>query len=114
MDHWRPRLKEVYQRYFDQNRVDALIMPATPMTAKNIEGSEECVTHNGQKVSTFETFIRNSDPASNAGIPSLVIPIGKDGQGLPIALQLDGSAGSDRQLLAIGAALQVLLHNLCT
>ncbi|MHC2278564.1 Asp-tRNA(Asn)/Glu-tRNA(Gln) amidotransferase A subunit family amidase [Bradyrhizobium diazoefficiens] len=43
---------------------------------------------------------------SNAGIPGVQIPIALDPTStLPIGLELDGPAGSDRRLLAIGIAL---------
>jgi len=52
-------------------------------------------------VPTFATFIRNTDPASNAGIPSISLPAGLSTHGLPLGIELDGPAGSDRRLLAI-------------
>jgi mandelamide amidase len=64
---------------------------------------------NGRKVPTFQTFIRNTDPGSNAGIPSLVVPAGVTRDGLPVGLELDGAAGSDRDLLRVGLALEELL-----
>ncbi len=46
----------------------------------------------------FGLFIQNTDPGSNAGIPGIQIPIalGATSQ-LPVGLELDGPAGSDRQ-----------------
>nr|AEV57144.1 indole acetimide hydrolase [uncultured bacterium] len=54
-------------------------------------------------------YIRNTDPGSNAGIPGLSLPAGIGPDGLPVGLELDGPAGSDRDLLAIGAALETVL-----
>jgi mandelamide amidase len=61
---------------------------------------------NGKEVPTFLTYIRNTDPASNAGIPGLSVPIGLTSDGLPVGLEFDGPAGSDRLLLELGLALE--------
>ena len=107
----RPALQKLYQDYFDAHRLDALIFPTTPLTARAIEGSDESVILNGEKVPTFLTFIRNTDPASNAGIPGLSIPLGRTDAGLPFGIEIDGPANSDRKLLAIGALLESLINS---
>jgi indoleacetamide hydrolase len=61
---------------------------------------------NGKQVSIFFTYIRNTDPGSNAGIPGLNIPVGLTRDGLPVGLELDGPAWSDRALLAIGLSVE--------
>lgn len=109
INKFRPQLQLAYKEYFQLNKLDALIVPATPLAAQDIIGSDETVMLNGKAVPTFPTFIRNLDPSSNAGIPSLVIPMGKNTEGLPIALQLDGPVNSDRKLLAIGLQIEKLI-----
>ncbi|MFT4941651.1 MAG: Asp-tRNA(Asn)/Glu-tRNA(Gln) amidotransferase A subunit family amidase [Paraglaciecola sp.] len=109
IDTLRPKLQKAYKDCFESHQLDALIFPATPLPAQPILGSDETVYLNGQQVSTFSTFIQNTDPSSNAGIPSLVIPMGLNSGGLPIALQIDGPAGSDQHLLAIGASIENML-----
>jgi mandelamide amidase len=52
---------------------------------------------------------RNIASGSSAGLPGLVIPVCLAGDGLPVALELDGPAGSDRSLLGIGSAIENLL-----
>jgi indoleacetamide hydrolase len=103
----RPALQAAYADYFKVNRVDAMIFPTTPLPAAKI-GEDETVKLNGQDVPTFFTFIRNTDPASNAGTPGLSLPVGLTKDGLPVGMELDGPAGSDRALLAIGAALEAV------
>ena len=104
----RPQLQQAYQKYFDNNQLDGLIIPATPLVAQDIEGSDREVTLNGKSVPTFATFIKNTDPSSNAGIPSLVLPI-KNKNGLPIGLQIDAPVNSDRKLLAVGLLIERLI-----
>lgn len=57
----------------------------------------------------MSAYLRNTDPASNAGIPGLSLPAGLTGEGLPVGLELDGPLGSDRRLLAIGVAFEKVL-----
>jgi Asp-tRNA(Asn)/Glu-tRNA(Gln) amidotransferase A subunit family amidase len=58
---------------------------------------------------TFLGVIQNTDPGSNAGVPGLQLPIGIGAAGkLPVGLELDGPAGSDRRLRAIGLALEAV------
>ena len=65
---------------------------------------------NGILQDTFTTYIRNTDPASNAGIPALSLPGGKDRSGLPIGMEIQGPEGQDERVLAIGAAIEAALQ----
>ena len=111
----RPALRTLYRSYFAEHRVDAILFPTTPLPARPIEGSDRVVTLNGVDVPTFATYIRNTDPASNAGIPGISLPAGShppaDGAAapLPVGIELDGPDGSDRRLLAIAAAIESTL-----
>lgn len=105
----RPQLQAAYAELFTVNNLDAVAFPTTPLPAQPIQGSDMNVTLNGKEVPTFQTFIRNTDPGSNAGIPGLSLPIGLTKTGLPVGLELDGPAFSDRHLLAIGLAFETVL-----
>ena len=109
MDKFRPELMAIYDRAFKSNNVAALILPTTPLTATPIATSDETVLLNGVKSPTFPTFIRNTDPTSNADLPSLTLPSGVDREGLPIGIMLDGPRNSDRSLFSIGLAIESLL-----
>ncbi len=108
----RPILQKLYADAFDRARIDALVFPTTPLPAASIIGSDDTVELNGVRVPTFNTFIQNTDPGSNAGVPGLSIPIAMTTAGLPIGLELDGPERSDRRLLAIGLALERLFGRL--
>ena len=41
--------------------------------------------------------------------PGLTLPAGLTADGLPVGMELDGPAGSDRNLLALGAAIEKVL-----
>jgi mandelamide amidase len=61
---------------------------------------------------TFGTCIRNTDPCTNAGIPSLSIPAGMTTGGLPVGMEIDGPLGSDANLLAIGMGIEAVWGSL--
>jgi Asp-tRNA(Asn)/Glu-tRNA(Gln) amidotransferase A subunit family amidase len=106
----RPRLQIAVADYFRSNRLDAVTFPTVPITARAIEGIEAGVRVNGILQDTFTTYIRNTDPASNAGIPALSLPGGKDRSGLPIGMEIQGPEGKDERVLAIGKAIEETLH----
>ncbi|HEV2507741.1 MAG TPA: indoleacetamide hydrolase [Mesorhizobium sp.] len=107
MDVHRPRLIKAYRDHFAVHGIDALVFPTTPLPARPI-GEDIDVELNGRRVPTFQTFIRNTDPGSGAGLPGINLPIGLTGQGLPVGLALDGLPGGDRALLSIAAAIEAL------
>jgi Asp-tRNA(Asn)/Glu-tRNA(Gln) amidotransferase A subunit family amidase len=107
----RPKLQAAYADYFRRERIEAAIFPTTPLPAAKI-GEDETVMLNGAAVPTFFTFIRNTSPGSVAGIPGLNLAAGLTPAGLPVGMELDGPAGSDRRLLAIGLAIEPLLPKL--
>jgi len=104
----RPRLQKAFAEYFLSNRVDAILFPTAPLPARPI-GEDETVKLNGRQVPTFATYIHNTDPASNAGIPGISIPAGLTTSGLPVGMELDGPGGSDRRLLGIGRAVEAAI-----
>jgi mandelamide amidase len=107
----RPALQQLYADTFRKHRIVALAFPTTPLPATPI-GDDEKTKLNGADVPTFFTFIQNTDPGSNAGLPGLSLPIGRTAAGLPVGLELDGPAGSDRRLLGVGLALESLFGRL--
>jgi Asp-tRNA(Asn)/Glu-tRNA(Gln) amidotransferase A subunit family amidase len=103
----RPALQRAFADYFARHRLDAMLVPTSCMTARPI-GHDQSVELNGAQVPTFMSFIRNADPSSNAGIPSISIPIGLSHSGLPIGAMIEGPAGGDRRLLAIAQAFETV------
>jgi mandelamide amidase len=107
----RPALQAAYQAYFRDQRVVAMVFPTTPLPARPI-GQDTTVRLQDREVPTFLTYIRNTDPSSNAGLPGLSLPIGLTPDGLPVGLEFDGPPGSDRLLLELGAALEKAIGSL--
>ena len=109
---FRPQLQQLYADTFKNYDIDALVFPTTPLPASPVVGSDEVVILNGTAVPTLLTYIRHTDPGSNAGVPGLSLPMALTESGLPLGLELDGPAGSDRKLLAIGLTLEQILGHL--
>jgi mandelamide amidase len=106
MKSTRPALQKLYAATFRQHKLDAIVFPTVPKVA--MAANEE-----SSSVPTFVGVIQNTDPGSNAGVPGLQIPIALGATSkLPIGLELDGPAGSDRRLLSIGLALEPLFGRL--
>jgi mandelamide amidase len=102
----RPALQKLYADTFRQHRLDAIVFPTVPTVAvpANAESSS---------IGNFVGAIQNTDPGSNAGVPGLQLPIALGATSrLPIGLEIDGPAGSDRRLVAIGLAMEALLGRL--
>jgi indoleacetamide hydrolase len=104
----RPALQAALEAYFKQHDLAAMIFPTTPMPARPI-GEDDTVDVNGERMPTFFTYIRNTDPASNAALPGLSLPIGLTRGGLPAGIELDAPSGQDARLLAIGLAYEASL-----
>jgi mandelamide amidase len=60
-------------------------------------------------VPVFDTMVRNTDPASNAGIPGLSLFAGMTPGGLPVGLEIDGPLGSDTKLLGLGLSIETIV-----
>ena len=113
INNYRPALQQLYADYFKSQNVDALLFPTTIVTADLIdrEGGSGNTSINGIEQDTFLTYIRNTDPGSNAGIPGLSVPAGMNGD-LPVGIEIDGPLGSDEKLFAIGLAMEKLFGSL--
>jgi mandelamide amidase len=109
---WRPRLQQYVAATFAGERLDALLFPTTRLAAvliDDINGSSVVSIDGAPSIDTMDAFLRNTDPASTAGIPGLSLAAGMTASGLPVGLELDGPLGSDRRLLAIGIAVEQVL-----
>ncbi len=108
--HW-PAAQKAYRDYFKLHGVVAAVFPATPLPATPI-GQDAEVEHNGKTMPLFLALSRNIVPGNTAGIPGLVLPAGLTASGLPVALEFDGPQWRDRELLALGMAVEKVLGRL--
>jgi len=108
----RPALQKIYEAYFRDHNLDAILFPTTIAAAPVIDiekGSGQMSIDGGKPVPTFDTMIRNTDPGSNAGIPGLSLFAGMTPGGLPVGLEIDGPVGSDAKLLGLGLSIEGIL-----
>ena len=103
-----PQLRRLYQDYFSHTGVAAIVFPATAVPAPPV-GAEGDVTIRDRRISLFTALARNITPTGSAAIPGLVLPAGLTSSGLPVAIELDGPAGTDRALLALGVSVAEVL-----
>lgn len=102
----RPALQKLYADTFKSQRLDGIVFPTVPHVAMAADAASSSVP-------VFMGVIQNTDPGSNAGVPGVQVPIALGASTkLPVGLEIDGPAGSDRRLLAIGIAVQSLLGRL--
>jgi mandelamide amidase len=107
-----PALHSLYREYFARTGVHAIVFPTTILPAPRIGEENMEVEVRGRKLPLDEAMSRNIAPGSTAGLPGLVLPAGLSSNGLPIALEFDGPAGSDRSLLRLGLGLEEVLGRL--
>jgi len=103
----RPALQKAIDAYLKAHELDGYVIPTAPLTARPI-GDDETVELNGERVPTFASYIRNCEPSSNAGIPSISIPVGLSETGLPVGAMIESGRGTDQRLLAVAQALERL------
>jgi aspartyl-tRNA(Asn)/glutamyl-tRNA(Gln) amidotransferase subunit A len=87
--------------------VDALVVPTVPIPAPLI--GEESTSIDGKDHATRALLLRLNRPANLAGLPAISIPCGLTSSGLPIGMQLIGSASKDTSLLSIASKVEKLL-----
>jgi mandelamide amidase len=104
-----PALRRLYRDYFARTGVAALVFPVTLGPAPLI-GEDVTVEVRGRRIPFFTLVARNIAPGSTAGLPGLVLPAGLTSTHLPVGIELDGPAGSDRTLLAIGSSIERVLE----
>jgi indoleacetamide hydrolase len=112
MHTWRPQLQQLYTTTFATHQIEALLFPTTILAAVPLDeenGSSSVSIDGGEPIDEMAAFLRNTDPASVAGIPGLSVPAGMTSDRRPVGIELDGPTGSDRRLLAIGVAFENVL-----
>ncbi len=94
--------KRSMRRLFDE--VDALLLPACPITAPLVDATEarvgEAATPLGNALTLYTSFF------NLVGAPALVLPAGSDAAGLPVGVQIVGPQEADATVLALALRLE--------
>jgi aspartyl-tRNA(Asn)/glutamyl-tRNA(Gln) amidotransferase subunit A len=85
--------------------LDALVLPTVPLLAPRIAD----VQAEDAFLRTNTLLLRNPSVFNFFDLPALTLPLPR-GDGLAVGLMLVGKRGADRELLALGAAVEELLH----
>ena len=83
---------------------DAVIAPVAPMPAATIAESD--VGNSLEAEAVIQRITRFTRPINYLGLPSLSIPAGFTGAGLPVGMQIIGRSFDEAMLIRIGAAFQ--------
>jgi len=96
---------EHFHAAMDKAKLDALVVPTTPIPSPLI--GEETTPVCGANHPTRALLLRNNRPANLAGLPAISIPCSPSPDGLPIGLQLIGSVCDEAVLLDIAHSLEL-------
>ena len=110
-DQHLPALRRLYREYFARTGVAAMVFPTTMVPAPRI-GEETTVEVRGRLLPFDVAVARNIAPGSTAGLPGLVLPVGLTHGSLPVSIEFDAPAGTDRALLALGSSAERVLGSL--
>ena len=95
-----------WQAFFE--RFDILLSPAITISPRPwTEWAPREI--DGQPTRSYYHWLALAYAVTLAGHPAIVLPAGRDREGLPFGLQIVGRRGEDARLLAIAATLETLL-----
>jgi aspartyl-tRNA(Asn)/glutamyl-tRNA(Gln) amidotransferase subunit A len=100
------RLRTLFRRQFDDvwRSVDALITPATPVTAPRVDEDEVII--NGYRENARIASTRFTRAINLLGEPALSVPCGRTSNGMPIGMQIIAPPFRDAWLLRIGQRVE--------
>ena len=107
MDTHRPNMQRKWQAYFDAHNLSRAFPDNCADRAPG--GADETVSLNGEDVSTFDVFLRNTDHGSVIGAPGISMPAGLAGN-MPVGFELDGLPGDDKNLLAVARKIEEIVR----
>ncbi|XP_022087962.1 uncharacterized protein LOC110977816 [Acanthaster planci] len=101
----RAKVREDLKTYFEDYRLDCILMPANKILAPTLHIFE------GNNVELCRLITQNDDLANICNNPSLVIPGGfAQPSGVPFGMQIESYTGSDRRLIAVAVAIEKALR----
>ncbi|WP_043148302.1 amidase family protein [Serratia marcescens] len=110
----RRDLIKKFDSLFADNNLDAIAFPTTVAFATKINANEDSALLNNELVSSNYAYLKNTLPASNAGLPAITIPTGRVNDKLHVGFELNGLPGRDRELLSLAEEVERIFSNSTT
>ena len=104
----REAIAAALEAHFREQRIEALAFPPLLAPAPPLGDNAEMEVR-GATLRLRDVVGRNTAMGNCAQLASLVLPAGLTRAGLPVALEFDAWKGRDRELLALGGALEEAL-----
>jgi aspartyl-tRNA(Asn)/glutamyl-tRNA(Gln) amidotransferase subunit A len=103
----RTLIQQGWAAMFDD--IDVLVSPSTPLAAPTVD-TAEVVWPDGTTENIATALKRLTSPANITGLPALSIPVGFDGAGLPLGMQIIGRPFDEATVLRVGQAYETASH----
>jgi aspartyl-tRNA(Asn)/glutamyl-tRNA(Gln) amidotransferase subunit A len=98
-------IRQSVANYFNQHRLDAMIVPATAGTAARAD--DPYLTYaDGTREHVLSGYTRMTMPTNATGQPSISVPAGFTSAGLPIGMQIVGRPFAEARICRIGHAYE--------
>lgn len=104
-----PNIVAQWHALFDDNAVDILMVPTTPLPARPIYAVEPYAELNGMWAPNYAYYGRTHGLDTVSRIPGISLPIGLNPAGLPIGLQFHARPLEDAALLQFALAAEGVL-----
>jgi mandelamide amidase len=101
----RAKLQSLYAAAF--TRVDALVLPTTRCPAPKIANQMKFPVAGEDQTAPF--LLRNTFPASGAGLSAVSVPMGLWVEQLPVGFEIEGAPGRDRSLLSLARRIEMAI-----
>lgn len=85
--------------------VDGIVSPTTPITAPRLDEVADADGYRNRNMAS----LHNTMPGNLLDFCGLTMPVGLDGDGMPIGLQIMAARGTDERLLSTGLAVERVL-----
>jgi aspartyl-tRNA(Asn)/glutamyl-tRNA(Gln) amidotransferase subunit A len=99
----RTLMQQGWSAMFDD--IDVLVTPGMPVAAPEV-GAAAVTWPDGTTEDVTTALVRLTSPGNLTGLPVLALPVGFDGAGLPLGMQVYGRPFEEATVLRVGAAYE--------
>lgn len=107
------KVRAAARKYFSDHQLAVVVLPAV-LSAHAESGPHGTLSMGGfeRSVRFDVAMCRNAALGTCAGLPSLVLPVGKTSAGVPVGMEFLAQPGTDAQLLSLGLQLEKIFPSL--